>query len=131
MLSKSFYYILIFLLLPYLIYANNNSILLVIDMQQSLLTPAAFRYHISTDQIDSLIINVNDAVKQAADNKIDVIYVRHLCKNWFTNLLTRNLCNENNIESRIDNRIVRINNKEYAKSKGSALSNQELFKLLK
>jgi nicotinamidase-related amidase len=119
------------LLISYTMHAQTaKEALLVIDVQENLLNPAS-KMHIDSTIVDSLCININEAIEKFRNNNLPVIYIANEWSNPLLNMLTGNVCKKGGPGTNIDKRIIRVNDSVYKKSRGNALTNESLLQYLK
>jgi nicotinamidase/pyrazinamidase len=108
----------------------SKEALLVIDIQENLLNPAS-KLHIDSTSVESLCMNVNEAIEKFRNNDLPVIYITNEWNNPLLNMVTGNVCKKGALGTNIDKRIIRVNDRIYKKSRSSAFTNDSLLHYLK
>ena len=107
----------------------SNKALLVIDVQENLLSPAS-RLHVDPDAVPFFITQLNKTIKYFKDDKAHVLYVVNEWTNPLLNFLTGNVCKKGGNGTGIDKRVDLVSGTIYSKSKMNALSNKGLLQYL-
>jgi nicotinamidase/pyrazinamidase len=110
--------------------AQNKKALLVIDIQENLLNPHS-KMHIDMAVKDSFLYNVNNSIDTFHARGLPVLYVVNEMTNPIANWFTGNVCKKGAKGTGIDKEVILVNDKIYVKSKGNALTNDELLHYLK
>ncbi|MGP1906763.1 cysteine hydrolase family protein [Metabacillus sp. JX24] len=108
-----------------------NTAILVLDIQKGFIGQKA-RMPAAAHQIEPMLENVNDIVEKADHKKIPVVYIgnEYEPKQFMANFLTKKSALKGSEGAELDERLLRVKDCYFSKSKSSALSNPELVAYL-
>ncbi|MEK3805528.1 isochorismatase family cysteine hydrolase [Bacillus sp. FSL H8-0547] len=108
-----------------------DTAILVLDIQKGFIGQKA-RMPAAGHHIEPMLKNVNDIVKKADHTKLPVVYIgnEYEPKQFISNFLTKKSALKGSEGAELDERLLRVNDRYFSKSKSSALSNPELVSYL-
>lgn len=108
---------------------SKKTALLVIDVQENLVNPQS-RLHIDTRGLQLFFTNLNRCIQTFKDAGLPVLYITNEWTNPILNWLTGNVCKAGAPGTGIDPRVLRINDRQYKKSRNNALSSPQIWESL-